>query len=86
MANYLPAPCCEIYELFLAGKISEAEALSEKIILLNQGAAGKYGVAGVKASLDLFGYKGGEVRNPLSDCSPSEINEIKQSFIDAGYL
>lgn len=86
MANYLPAPCCEIHELFLSGRVDEAEALSEKIITLNKGAAGKFGVAGVKASCEMFGYQGGEVRNPLFDCLPSQIEAIKQSFLEAGYL
>lgn len=86
MANYLPEPCCEIQRLFEEGKVQEAEKLSEKLIALNKGAAGKYGVAGVKTSCDLFGYHGGEVRNPLSDCTTEQIEAIKNDFVEAGYL
>lgn len=86
MANYLAEPCCKIQDLFLGGKIQEAEALSSDLIALNKGAAGKYGVAGVKAACDLFGFRGGEVRNPLSDCSEMQKEAIKLAFSDAGYL
>jgi len=86
MVNYLPEPCCEIQKIFQEGKVEEAEQLSDKLISLNKGAAGKYGVAGVKASCDLFGYHGGEVRNPLSDCTDEQIIAIKNDFLQAGYL
>lgn len=86
MANYLPEPCCMIQELFKSGRIEEAEELSSRLIALNKGAAGKYGVAGVKAACDMFGYKGGEVRNPLSDCTESQMESIRQAFFEAGYL
>ena len=86
MANYLPEPCCRIQELFTAGKLQKAEELSGKLIALNKGAAGKYGVSGVKAACDMFGYKGGEVRNPLSDCTEPQKASIGRAFSEAGYL
>ena len=86
MANYLPDQCCRIQTLFDDGKMEEAEALSSSLIALNKGASGKYGVAGVKCAADLFGYKGGEVRNPLSDCTTEQREAIRREFRDAGYL
>jgi 4-hydroxy-2-oxoglutarate aldolase len=86
MANYLPDPCCRIQELFSEGRIQEAEELSDKLIALSKGAAGKYGVAGVKAACDMFGYKGGEVRNPLADCTDDQRDSIRHAFAEAGYL
>jgi 4-hydroxy-2-oxoglutarate aldolase len=85
LSNYMPDPCCKIQELFNAGKVKEAEELSEKLISANQG-SNKYGVAGVKASCDLFGFYGGEVRSPLSDCTPEQREVIRKGFVDAGYL
>ncbi len=86
MANYLPEPCCGIQELYDEGRLQEAEELSEKLIALNKRAAGKYGVAGVKAACGLFEYKGGEVRNPLADCTEEQKESIRQAFSEAGYL
>jgi len=86
MANYLPEPCCRIQDLFISGRVEEASYLSGKLINLNKGAAGKYGVAGVKAACDMFGYIGGEVRNPLADCTEAQKESIRQAFSENGYL
>ncbi|MDI3508592.1 MAG: 4-hydroxy-2-oxoglutarate aldolase [Clostridiales bacterium] len=86
MANYLQEPCCSLYELYIRGKIEEAEVLSDKLIRLSKNATDKYSVAGVKAACDIFGYKGGEVRNPLADCTDEQREMIKTAFIGAGYL
>jgi 4-hydroxy-2-oxoglutarate aldolase len=86
MANYLQEPCYSLYELYVLGKVEEAEALSDKLIKLSKNATDKYSVAGVKAACDIFGYKGGEVRNPLADCTDEQREMIKAAFIGAGYL
>lgn len=86
MANYLPEPCCEVQSLFEKGWNVEAEILGDKLAALNQSSAGKGGVAGVKAACDLFGYQGGEVRLPLSDCSDEVRAAMRQAFAEAGYL
>jgi 4-hydroxy-2-oxoglutarate aldolase len=86
MANYLPEACCLLYEIFKQGDIARAENLSDKLIRLSKNATDKYGVAGVKAGCDIFGYMGGEVRNPLIDCTGQQRKEIEKAFIEAGYL
>lgn len=86
MANYLPDECCRIYFLFQEGKVEEAEQLSNRLTALNKAASGQYGVAGVKAAADLFGYEGGEVRVPLANCDEEQRSQIKQEFVAAGYL
>ncbi|MGI6188873.1 MAG: dihydrodipicolinate synthase family protein [Caldicoprobacteraceae bacterium] len=86
MANYLPEACCLLYETFKQGNLEEAERLSSELIRLSKNATDQYGVAGVKAGCDIFGYMGGEVRNPLTDCNEQQRNEIEKAFIEAGYL
>jgi len=86
MANYLQEPCCLLYDLYMKGNLEEAEALSDKLIKLSKNATDKYSVAGVKAACDIFGYRGGEVRNPLADCTYEQKEMIKAAFIEAGYL
>jgi len=85
MANYQPEECGRIYHLFVNGQQQEAEELNDKLIALNKAGAGKYGVAGVKAGCDIFGFQGGEVRIPLQDCTPQQREEIRKAFADAGY-
>jgi 4-hydroxy-2-oxoglutarate aldolase len=85
MANYQPEECARIYQLFVSGRTKEAGELSDRLIALNKAGAGKYGVAGVKAGCDIFGFQGGEVRIPLQDCTAEQRKEIRKAFADAGY-
>ncbi|TFB08331.1 dihydrodipicolinate synthase family protein [Candidatus Atribacteria bacterium MT.SAG.1] len=77
MADYLPDICCELQELFDAGKIKEAEKLDVYTRELSKNAAGKYGVAGVKAAMDLLGYYGGNPRIPLLPLNDEQKAELK---------
>ncbi len=86
VSNYLPDECCTIQELFNEGKLNEAEKFSSEFINIIKNSAGKYAISGVKASCDLLGFKGGEVRNPLMDCTPEQRNTIRRVFSEAGYL
>lgn len=86
MADYLPDICCELQELFNTGKIKEAEKLDVYARELSSNAAGKYGVAGVKAAMDLFGYYGGNPRIPLSPLSDEQKAELKVVLEKEGLL
>lgn len=86
MANYLPGPCCDVYQLFCEGRLDEARRLSDKLIALSKNATDKYGVAAVKAACDIFGYMGGEVRNPLADCAREQREALRRAFAAGGYL
>ena len=77
MANYLPDICCKLQELFCAGNIEEAEKMDVYSRELSKNAAGKYGVAGVKAAMDLLGYYGGDPRIPLLPLNNEEKMGLK---------
>ncbi|XP_029836137.2 4-hydroxy-2-oxoglutarate aldolase, mitochondrial [Ixodes scapularis] len=65
LANTLGAEVCELYEKFLKGDRAEARALQHRLIAPNTAVTKQFGIAGVKASMDWFGYYGGLVRSPL---------------------
>lgn len=44
-----------------------------------------YGVAGLKAAMDMFGYYGGPTRSPLLSVSGEAANTIRKSFADSGF-
>lgn len=83
--NYMPEKCCEIESLFKAGKLDEAEKLSASIIDFNKRAAGKYSVPGVKAAMDIMGYKGGVPRLPLLPLPEKDRNDLLAVFRQEGY-
>jgi 4-hydroxy-2-oxoglutarate aldolase len=86
MANYLPDMCCKLQERFHAGKIKEAKKLDVYTRELSKNAAGKYGVAGVKAAMDLLGYFGGDPRIPLLPLNDEQKAELKAVLEKEGLL
>jgi 4-hydroxy-2-oxoglutarate aldolase len=86
LANALPEPCCNLYRLFTQGKYDDAKELSFRLARLNHAVSSSWGVAGVKAAMDITEFKGGQPRHPLK-CLPDEAKEqIKQAIINEGFI
>ncbi len=64
-AGFAPELCLGVYEAFRQRRIRAARRLQELLVPLAQNISIPYGVAGVKAALDLCGYAGGAPRAPL---------------------
>ncbi|MDR2479768.1 MAG: dihydrodipicolinate synthase family protein [Treponema sp.] len=86
LANYFPELCCELQALFNAGKTAEAEALSARLVTLNEKTTGAYGVAGVKAAMNIMGYRGGEPRVPLLPLNDGEMETLRNVLKAEGFL
>ena len=77
VANVIPDLCDDIYQLTCQGQYEEARKLQLAILPINGAVTARYGVAGLKAALDLLGYFGGPVRGPLTPLPEAPIEEIK---------
>jgi len=86
LANILPGPCCELYGLFTQGKYNEARQLHFRLARLNQAISGAWGVAGVKAAMDLAGFRGGEPRHPLKPLSDADAQRIRDKMVSEGFI
>ncbi len=86
IANFAPEACCSLYDLWRKGKLEEARAEQYKLMALNQKVSGRFGVAGVKAAMDLFGFYGGPPRAPLLPLTPDEKRKIADDLIATGFL
>ena len=64
-ATFAPELCVGVYEAFCQGRMKAARELQQRLLPLAQKISTPYGVAGVKAALDLSGYHGGFPRSPL---------------------
>lgn len=84
LANALPEACCALFDLFRQGEFSEARELHNRIVKLNAAVSGTHGVAGVKAAMDLCGYRGGNPRPPLRGLSDSEIASVDAALNESG--
>ncbi len=80
VAGVVPELCVRLFELARAGQHDEARALQRRITPLARSVTSAFGVAGLKAAMDLAGYVGGAPRGPLRPASPAAIETIRQQL------
>jgi len=85
LANVLPDPCCEIYRLFTERRFDEARELHFRLARLNAAFSGIYGVPGVKAAMNSYGFRGGEPRHPLKPVSGESQQKIREKLSAEGF-
>ncbi|MDD4903275.1 MAG: dihydrodipicolinate synthase family protein [Candidatus Bipolaricaulis sp.] len=85
LANIAPAECLAIYDHFVNGRAVEAAELQRRMIPVNTAVTSRWGVAGLKAAMDILGWEGGPVRAPLVDLTPPEVEELA-SILELGGL
>jgi 4-hydroxy-2-oxoglutarate aldolase len=86
LANIAPNECIQIYNYFNENKLEEAEELQEKLIPVNKAITATYGVAGLKAAMDMLGYYGGPPRKPLESLPENSIAELRNVLNKASFL
>jgi len=83
LANYAPTLCVGLYQAFLHRHAAEARDLQQRLVSLGQKINLPYGVAGIKAALDLCGYHGGTPRLPLLPASARAKKQIAAALREA---
>ncbi len=86
IANFAPDPCCKVYDLWKAGNLEEAKQAQYQLMSLNQKVSGKFGVAGVKAAMDMAGFYGGPPRAPLLPLTIDERKKLHEELAASGSL
>ncbi|HKI77065.1 MAG TPA: dihydrodipicolinate synthase family protein [Ignavibacteriaceae bacterium] len=86
LANIAPDECVKIQKIYESGKKEEALELQCRMIPVNKAVTGKYGVAGLKAALDLRGYFGGEPRSPLNKISEKDLEDLETILSEADLI
>jgi len=86
LANIAPGECVRIQELVDAGKLQEALALQQRLIPVNQAVTSQYGVAGLKAAMDMLGYFGGEPRLPLMKLGEDGKEKLHNILIKSVFM
>jgi 4-hydroxy-2-oxoglutarate aldolase len=77
LANVAPNECCKIFNDFHSGRHAEARELQLKLLAANKAVTAGFGVAGLKAALDMVGYFGGDPRPPLVPLGDDRKNELR---------
>ncbi len=86
MANYFPDLTQELYLLGKNKNMEEGEKLHLRLSELNKKISGAYGVAGVKAAMDLMGLVGGLPRKPLLGLKEDQKEKLRKDLEEAGLL
>jgi 4-hydroxy-2-oxoglutarate aldolase len=79
----VPELCVEIFRSFNEGEVERARAFQDKLTPLAAAVTTRFGIGGLKAALDLAGYRGGDVRAPLRAPDESARVEIANLLNDA---
>jgi len=77
---------CDVYALARGGRWDEAREIAKRMMVADRGIAGRYGIGGLKAALELQGFYGGPCRAPLGTPDGDAIDDIKEVLATAGLL
>ncbi len=77
-ANVLPEAFVELRERFLRGELLEAQRLQWSLMPISRAVTSGYGIGGLKAAMELVGYKGGEPRLPLKRPGQQELAQLRE--------
>lgn len=75
-----PDVCVEVFRAFREGRVEVADNLQAKLTPLAAAVTTRFGIGGLKAALDLAGYRGGAVRAPLQSPTEDQRAEIVELF------
>jgi 4-hydroxy-2-oxoglutarate aldolase len=65
VGNFVPTLCYEIFQAVQNKDFDKARKNQLKLLSLSEQIASRYGIGGMKYAMDLLGYSGGSVREPL---------------------
>ncbi len=78
LANIMPGECIRLKTLFDQGHLREAKELQLSLLEINHAVTTRWGVAGLKAAMDLLGLYGGPPRLPLLPLGQEEIEALRE--------
>lgn len=77
-----PELCLELLSLTRAGRYADALACQQRMTPLARAVTSGFGIAGLKAAMDLCGYSGGDPRPPLPPLDAGAVAKIR-TLLDA---
>ncbi len=83
LANILPDECATMLEFVELGKHKEARDIQLKLLEINQAVTARWGVAGLKAAMDMLGLYGGPPRKPMQPLASAERKVLEDILVKA---
>jgi len=81
LANSFPDVASRLYDLGVARDEIAGPPYQEWVARVNHAISGSYGVAGVKAAMDLAGFVGGPPRRPLVSLEPAQVAALRDLLV-----
>jgi 4-hydroxy-2-oxoglutarate aldolase len=81
-ACVVPEMCVQLFEYARAGRHEDARRLQAQLTPLAKLVTTGFGVAGLKAAMDLAGFTGGDPRPPLAPAPPAAIAQIRAALAE----
>jgi 4-hydroxy-2-oxoglutarate aldolase len=79
-----PRACVELYEAVKAGDHTRARELQNRLGPLSHAVTTQFGVAGLKAAMEMTGLAGAETRAPLTRISDADRDKIRTVLRETG--
>ena len=86
LANIAPEQCVDMFSFAREGRHEEARQLQLRMIPANAAVTAGFGIAGLKAALDMVGLYGGPVRGPLRPLSDQQKESLRGTLKTAGII
>jgi 4-hydroxy-2-oxoglutarate aldolase len=85
-ANIAARQLHTLYASFHTGDLATARATQLPLIEVNAAVTARFGVAGLKAAMDMLGHTGGLPRPPLLPLTDDERETLRQILVKGGVL
>jgi 4-hydroxy-2-oxoglutarate aldolase len=86
LANSFPEVAGRLFDYGAARNEVDGAPYQEWVARVNHAVSGSYGVAGVKAAMDLAGFVGGRPRRPLLPLEPDQVAALRGLLSAEGLL
>jgi 4-hydroxy-2-oxoglutarate aldolase len=86
VAGILPDMCIELLNAVRENRLAQGRELQRRLLPIARSVGSLYGVAGLKAALNLVGFVGGDPRPPLRPAPPQVVEILKQQLEAVGRL
>jgi 4-hydroxy-2-oxoglutarate aldolase len=86
LANSFPAVALELFRYGQCRDEVNGARFQERVTRINQAISGLYGPSGVKAAMNLAGFKGGIPRRPLLPLGAAQVEELRLLLEKEGLL
>jgi 4-hydroxy-2-oxoglutarate aldolase len=86
LANIAAEPLHQLLTAFAVGELDLAKSIQLRLVEANSAVTTRFGVAGLKAAMDMLGYFGGKPRLPLLPLAEHEQATLRQILLKAELL